>query len=131
MAQANNLRNFRIEMTIAMAKLNVKNGTPVGNEHLCRHCTNGQFTTGYRESEVLVVCTNSNPARLVPFPVHECTEFWDRNRPDYEEMTKLALDFNQARRKPTPGFRGSGFAQVPAVLVEDEDGEEQDEAARI
>jgi hypothetical protein len=29
-----------------MSKLNVKNGTPVGNEHLCRNCTHGQFTTG-------------------------------------------------------------------------------------
>ena len=45
-----------------MSKLKVKNGTPVGDAHLCRNCSNGQFTVGYRESEVLVICTNSSPA---------------------------------------------------------------------
>jgi hypothetical protein len=108
-----------------MGKLNVKNGTPVGNEHLCRHCTHGQFTTGYRENDVLVVCTNSSPARNVPFPVHECTEFWDRNRPDWEQMEKLALSFSEGHRKPTPGFRHAGFGRV-AVVVK---GDEEDEAA--
>jgi hypothetical protein len=113
-----------------MGKLNVKNGTPIGNAHLCRNCRNGQFTTGYRECDVLVICTNSNPARFVPFPVHECTEFWDRNRPEYEEMEKLAINFsNNPHRKPTPGFRGSGFAGVP-VIVEDEDEDELEKVAR-
>ena len=113
-----------------MGKLNVKNGTPVGNAHLCRGCMHGQFTTGYRESDVLVICTNSSPARLVPFPVHECTEFWDRNRPDYEQMQKLAISFSaEVNRKPTPGFCGNGFACVPAV-VDDEDEDELKEVAR-
>jgi hypothetical protein len=113
-----------------MGKINVKNGTPIGNAHLCRNCTNGQFTTGYRESDVLVVCTNSSPARIVPFPVHECTEFWDRNRPTYEEMDKLAIGMgNTPRRRPTPGFRGAGFARVP-VIVEDEH-EHEDELEEV
>jgi hypothetical protein len=113
-----------------MGKLNVKNGTPMGNAHLCRNCRNGQFTTGYRECDVLVICTNSNPARVVPFPVHECTEFWDRNRPEYEEMEKLAINFNNnPHRNPTPGFRASGFASVP-VIVEDEDEDELEKVAR-
>jgi hypothetical protein len=102
-----------------MGNLNVKNGTPIGNEHLCKGCSNGQFITGYRESEVLVICTNSTPSRVVPFVVHECTDFWDRRKPDWEQMEKLALSFSEgARRKPTPGFRGSGFARV---LVDDVD----------
>ena len=111
-----------------MSKLKVKNGTPVGNVHLCRNCSHGQFTTGYRESDVLVICTNSSPARLVPFPVHECTDFWDRNRPGYVEMTKLALNFSDGRRKAIAGFRNSGFARIPVVA---EDGREdvEDEAA--
>ena len=38
-----------------------------GRRHLCRNCSNGQFTVGYRESEVLVICTNSSPAlRVLP-----------------------------------------------------------------
>ncbi len=113
-----------------MGKLNVKNGTPMGNAHLCRNCTNGQFTTGYRESDVLVICTNSSPARVVPFPVHECTEFWDRNRPSFEQMDKLAMSVTtESRRKPTPGFRECGFARVP-VVVEDED-EYEDELEEV
>jgi hypothetical protein len=111
-----------------MSKLKVKNGTPEGNVHLCRNCSNGQFTVGYRESEALVICTNSSPALRVPFPVYECTGFWDRNRPDYEAMTKLALNFSVGRRKAITGFRDSGFARIPAVAKgEPEDAE--DEAA--
>lgn len=104
-----------------MSKLNVKNGTPVGNVHLCRGCSNGQYTVGYRESEVLVVCTNSSPARVVPFVVYECTEFHDRSRPDWEQMEKLALSFTDDRRKPTPGFRRNGFGSVPAVVEDEEE----------
>lgn len=118
---------------IAMGKLNVKNGTPVGSEHLCKSCTNGQFTTGYRESDVLVVCTNASPARLILFPVCECTDFWDRNRPGYDEMAKLALSFSEGRRKPVRGFSRVGFATIPTVDEEDVcevDEEEDGEAAR-
>jgi hypothetical protein len=111
-----------------MGKQNVKDGTPVGNEHLCRRCSNGQFTVGYRETDVLVVCTNSNPARMVPFPVRECTDFWDRNRPGYVEMTKLALDFSACRRKPVAGFRAD-FVELPSN-DENNDEDTQDEAAR-
>ncbi len=113
-----------------MSKWNVKNGTPVGNTHLCRNCSNGQFTTGFRESEVMVVCTNSNPARIVPFVVHECTEFQDRNRPDWEQMERLAVSLQaEVMRKPTPGFRGNGFATV-RVVMENEDENELEEVAQ-
>jgi hypothetical protein len=113
-----------------MGKLNVKNGTPVGSMHLCKGCTHGKFTTGYRESDVLVICTNSHPAHMIPFVVHECTEYWDRRRPDWEEMDKLALDFSEgARRKPTPGFRGSGFARVLVTPLEEPE-DELEEVAR-
>lgn len=113
-----------------MSKLNVKNGTPVGNSHLCRNCSNGQFTTGYRESEVMVICTNSTPARVVPFVVHECTDFQDRCRPDWDQMERLGISLEaEVTRKPTPGFRGSGFATVP-VVVENEGEDELEEVAR-
>lgn len=110
-----------------MGKLIVKNGTPVGSEHLCRTCSNGQFTVGYRDSEVLVICTNSGPARLIPFPVYECTGYWDRNRPSYDEMRKLALNFSDYRRKPITGFRRKELAQIPVTVTNDP--EDEDEAA--
>jgi|SRR5271157_4259491 len=113
-----------------MGKLNVKNGTPVGSEHLCRSCSNGQFTTGYRETDVLVICTNSHPNRLVPFPVYECTEYQDRLRPSWDQMEKLALCFGESRRKATPGFRGNGFARVPVIVEDDGEDENEEGAAR-
>ena len=113
-----------------MSKLKIKDGTPVGNTHLCRSCYHGQFTIGYRETDVLVVCTYSNPARLVPFPVYECTQFWDRNRPSYREMTKLALDFSDAHRKAITGFGGDDAADKRPVHVPVDDlDDEEDEAA--
>jgi hypothetical protein len=104
---------------MVMSKLNVKNGTPAGNEHLCRSCSNGQYTVGYRESDVLAICNNSRPSRVLPFTVYECTDYQDRNRPDWDQMQKLALTLNETRRKPIRGFSGNGFSQV-SVVVEDE-----------
>ena len=108
-----------------MAKLEVIKGASAGNRHLCRGCTHGHFVTGYRESDVMVICTNVMPNRRVPFVVRECSEFWDRNRPTYAEMTRLALNFSDGRRKPTPGFRARGLATVP-VEAEDKVGDESD-----
>jgi hypothetical protein len=112
-----------------MAKLKLKNGTPVGNEHLCRSCVHGQFTVGYRETDVLVVCTNSSPARQIPFPVYECTEYWDRHRPSWEDMSKLALDFSEGHRKPVQGFRGN--VSEPADASPDDNSDAAEEAARL
>ena len=114
-----------------MSKLKVKNGTPVGNEHLCRSCSNGQYTVGYRESDVLAICNNSRPSRVLPFTVYECTDYQDRNRPDWDQMHKLALTLNETRRKPIRGFSGNGFSRVP-VIVEDEcEDEDKGEAALV
>ena len=125
-----NLRRVRIESNV-MSNLQVINGTPAGNAHLCRKCSHGQFTRGYRESDVLVICTNVAPNRKVPFVVYECSELWDRNRPSFGEMTKLALDFSDGRRKRTPGFRTAGFATVRVGDDDDDDDEDdiEDESA--
>lgn len=109
-----------------MSKVNVKNGWLFGKENLCRSCRNGQVTTGYRESDIWVICTNSSPARMVPFPVKECTDFWDRNRPNWDQMEDLAISFSEVRTRPIRGFAGAGFAQFP---VADDGEDEEDEAA--
>ena len=90
-----------------MGKVFVKNGTPIGSVNLCRTCTWGQVMTGYRESDVMVVCTNSNPAFKVPFAVHNCTEFFDKGKPDWEQMEKLAIEIEPARAPKTRGFNFS------------------------
>jgi hypothetical protein len=113
-----------------MGKLNVRNGTPVGTEHLCKGCRNGQYVTGYRESDVLVVCALSTPSFVVPFSVHQCTDFEDRQKPDWEQMEKLAIQIQPERvSKKTRGF------QIPEVIRPDkpeyelavEPADEQDE----
>ena len=117
---------------MVMGKLNVKNGTPVGNEHLCKGCTNGQFTTGYRESDILVVCTNVYPSIRLPFVVHQCSDFQDRLRPDWEQMEKLFIQIQPVRiSKKTKGFnvldplRPEKPEYEPAIP---EDDEEEDES---
>ena len=72
-----------------MRKVNVKNGTPVGSEHLCKRCNWGQFVRGHRDSDVLVICTNASPNFTVPFPVCECGAFSDKHRPTFEQMSRL------------------------------------------
>jgi hypothetical protein len=89
-----------------MGKLNVRNGTPAGTEHLCKNCHHGQFTTGYRESDILVVCTNVYPSIRPPFVVHECSDFEDKDKPDWEQMEKLAIQIQPVRvSKKTRGFQ--------------------------
>ena len=117
---------------MVMGKLNVKNGTPVGNEHLCKGCTNGQFTTGYRESDILVVCTNVYPSIRLPFVVHQCSDFQDRLRPDWEQMEKLAIQIQPVRvSKKTKGFNILDPLQPEKPEYEpatQEDDEEEDES---
>jgi hypothetical protein len=108
-----------------VAKLNVKNGTPVGNVHLCKSCNWGQFMTGYRESDLLVICTNTNPNIVVPFPVCECTHFSDKHKPTYAQMKTLAVDFQPLRVSRTTGFRTVETLRPIRV------GEDEDEVARI
>jgi hypothetical protein len=108
-----------------MNKLKVKNGTPAGNENLCRNCNWGQFITGYRESDILAICTNTSPNTVLPFTVMECTSFSDKFRPDWEQMKKLAIDIQPVRiSKKTTGF--SAHETIHSLRLHDED-EEEDE----
>ncbi len=113
-----------------MGKSNVKNGTPVGNEHLCRRCTWGQCVTGYRESELLMICMRPDPSFRVPFVVLDCNEFSDRNRPSWDAMQKLAIEVAPTRIST----RMAGFAAITKVTPirrTDDDDEDEGEAARI
>ena len=103
-----------------MRKVDVKNGTPVGSEHLCKRCTWGQCVRGYRDSDLLVLCTNASPNFTVPFPVCECSAFSDKHRPTFEQMSRLAIGLNQVRLSArTRGFQT--VTKVHPVRVEDED----------
>jgi hypothetical protein len=120
-----------------MGKLNVKNGTPVGNEHLCKSCSHALYVTGYRESDVLVICVLTDPSFRVPFVVHQCSDFLDKRKPDWEQMEKLAIEIQPVRvSRKTRGFNLPEVAkpekpeyEPAAAEVEDEDSEDVDAVA--
>jgi hypothetical protein len=105
----------------------------VGNEHLCKSCCHGQVTTGYRESDVLVICALSTPSFRLPFVVHECTVFSDKHKPDWEQMEKLAIQIQPVRvSKKTRGFHAPEVLRPekpeyePAAEEEDEEFDDVD-----
>ena len=112
-------------MVKEMGKPFIKGGTPVGSESLCRTCSNGQIMTGYRESELVTLCDRVNPSFVVPFTIYECTGYYDKNRPSYQDMQKFALHIETAKPR---GFKvGAGFGNaavtklVPGSGDDDED----------
>ena len=110
-----------------MGKLTIKNGTPVGSTHLCRSCTFGHFVTGYRESDLLAICTNTDPNIVLPFTVYECSSYADKHKPSWEQMKNLAIHIRPVRvSAKTRGF--SAVTNRPAVTTDDQD--EQQEVAR-
>ncbi len=108
-----------------MGKLNVKNGTPVGNTHLCRGCSRGQFMTGYRESDLMVVCTNLSPNMVVPFTMLECSEFSDKFKPTWEQMKSLAIEVAPVR----VSTKTRGFAVAETLHPAKREDEDEDEVA--
>jgi hypothetical protein len=111
-----------------MGKLNVKNGIPVGNSHLCKSCTWGQFMTGYRESDMLAICTLTTPNIVLPFTVLDCTSFNDKHKPSIVEMKKLAIHLEPVRISKAAGF---ATVQPIAPARSDSEDNDEDEAARV
>ena len=110
-----------------MAKSFIKGGTPIGSTSLCRTCSNGLVITGYRESEQITMCYEVNPTFVVPFIVYECSNYYDKNRPTWEQMKKFAIDVSPGPPKSISGFKaGPGFAEasIPARVGPDDDEDE-------
>lgn len=106
-----------------MGKLNVQNGTSFGTAHLCRRCTWGHVIEGHRESDLLVICMRNDPSFAIPFKVYNCSEFNDKQKPTWEQMTKLAIDVAPMR----VSNKMAGFAKtvvpIRESVVEDDDNE--------
>jgi hypothetical protein len=88
-----------------MGKNNMKGGTPGRWSSLCTTCTWAHIVSGFRESELVVICTEVQPNFSVPFLVHECSSYLDRNRPSYDAMTKLAIHVEPSSSLKPVGFR--------------------------
>jgi hypothetical protein len=87
-----------------MSKLYIKNGTPIGTESLCSTCSYAQIITGYRESELITICTDVHPNLRLAFAVHKCSSYYDKYRPTWKQMEDLAIDVTPAPLKPV-GFK--------------------------
>ena len=83
----------------------MKGATPRSWSSLCSTCNSAHIITGFRESELVVICTEVHPNFAVPFKVQDCTSYLDRNRPDYNAMTKLAIDVEPSSSIKPVGFR--------------------------
>jgi hypothetical protein len=107
-----------------MGKAYIKGGTPVGSASLCKTCSYAHIMTGYRESEMVTVCTDTNPNIVVPFLIYECTGFYDKNRPTWKQMENLAIDVATTPMKPV-GFKvGVGFREAAIARIRDDEDEE-------
>lgn len=102
--------------------LHVKNGTPMHGPSLCEACVFAHVKSGFRESEVLVVCVAAEPAHRVPFSIRECSVYRDKTRPSVYEMGKIALIITPRDPKCTGFVHVSEFAkeQVEIELPLDE-----------
>lgn len=104
-----------------MGKLNMKGATPVGSAALCNTCSNAHIITGFRESEKVMICTAVDPNLLLPFPVHECTRYYDKNRPNWQQMQTLAIRVEDRPVKKAGFKAGLGFSETAIkISVPDE-----------
>ena len=110
-----------------MSKPFIKGGTPVGSESLCKTCSYAHIMTGYRESESVTLCNEVNPNIVVPFVIYECSSYYDKNRPSWKQMEKLAIDITPDPLKKV-GFKvGVGFGSAATTKLEEDSDDEFDE----
>lgn len=64
-----------------MFNIFIRGGTAYGRTSLCATCDSAHIVTGYRESEMVVICTEATPQLTVRFEVKECTKYAARDRP--------------------------------------------------
>jgi hypothetical protein len=107
----------------------IKNGTPVGTGSLCKTCSYAHIMTGYRESEQVTMCNAIHPNIVVPFLMYECSGYYDKNRPTWNQMQNLAIDVVTTPIKPVGFKSGPGFTQTTLVRpnVADDDDENEDD----
>lgn len=106
--------------------------THANSGSLCETCVYALIIQGHAESEMVTICDNPYPWMKVPFKVKECSGFLNRQVPDVDELSKIALDltvdkvrragFEGPERKLQPGFAREVEPQTEVaepVLAED------------
>jgi len=110
-----------------MGKAFVKGGTPVGSESLCKTCSYAHIMTGYRESELVTICNEVHPNIVVPFLIYECTGYYDKQKPTWEQMKKFAIDISPGPSKPVGFKAGVGFVDTRKLVPAEDDEDEMDD----
>jgi len=64
-----------------MFKIFIRGGIAHGRASLCATCASAHIVTGYRESEMVVICAEATPHLPIRFEVKECTGYSARERP--------------------------------------------------
>jgi len=105
-----------------MSKSIVKDGTPIGSASLCRTCSYALIMRGYRESELVTICDYAQPNFIIPFLVYECSRYYDKNRPNWQQMKDLAITVTPAPLKPV-GFKTGMFPPVKVTVGPQDDGD--------
>ena len=87
-----------------MGNAYVRHSTPIGAVSLCATCANSHIVEGFRESEVIALCTYIYDRPLsIHFRVKSCSNYHDKTRPSYRDMQKLAIPVSTGTLKPV-GF---------------------------
>ena len=74
---------------------------------------------------MVTICIRVDPNIVVPFQMYECTGYYDKNRPTWQQMEKLAIHVSPGSPKPV-GFKvGAGFGETSVRVAVN--GEEEDE----
>ncbi len=53
---------------------------------------------------MVTMCNSVHPNIVVPFVIYECTGYYDKNRPSWEQMEKFAINVVPGPLKPV-GFK--------------------------
>ncbi len=69
---------------------------------------------------MITICNEVNPSIVVPFKVYECTAYYDKNRPNFQQMEKLAIHVSAGRTKPVGFKSGAGFGEGTVTCIDDE-----------
>jgi hypothetical protein len=87
-------------------RVNVRGGTPSGNEEsLCDSCRHSRITRGRTLDEELVLC-DASPMRAVSitFRVKSCSGYTDDRCPSYMELLQQAWILQPGSSKRPAGF---------------------------
>jgi hypothetical protein len=73
-----------------MSVIKIRNGKAQLTESLCNSCYWAHIQRGFAESEEVILCAFLRPARLVPFKVSQCTDYYDKRIPSKTDMEEIA-----------------------------------------